>query len=125
MRQGLTPRLFTCACLLIPFALSFTTIQQRTTTRLLSLHSTTEPKIDPTTVSDMANFPNYSEEQLKKALDGLLKGSSDPAFDGRHLFGYSEGLQDPNHKLSKLQTVTAHRILDYEPYLVSSQNVIS
>lgn len=58
----------------------------------------------------------YTPEQLKAALDGLLEGSSDPAFDGRHLFGYTNGVQNPNHELSKLQAITATRILDYERY---------
>lgn len=65
---------------------------------------------------DSKTFPEYTEEQLKDALDSLLQGSSDPAFDGRHLFGFG----DPNHKLSKLQAITATRILDYENYMVSS-----
>lgn len=58
-------------------------------------------------------YPTYTDEQLKGALDGLMVGSTNPFFDGRHLFGYG----DPNHQLSKLQTVTANRILDYERYL--------
>jgi len=62
---------------------------------------------------DSKTFPEYTEEQLKDALDSLLQGSSDPAFDGRHLFGFG----DPNHKLSKLQAITATRILDYENYM--------
>jgi len=63
-----------------------------------------------------SEYPEYSEEQLKAALDSLLDGSTDPAYDGRHLFGF----QDPNHKLSKLQAITATRILDYERYLEGS-----
>jgi hypothetical protein len=63
----------------------------------------------------MANYPEYTEAQLKDALKSLMKGSSNPAFDGRHLFGY----KDDAHKLSKLQSITATRILDYEAYMVS------
>ena len=66
--------------------------------------------------SKTSNFPEYSEEQLKGALDSLLQGSKDPSFDGRHLFGFG----DANHKLSKLQAITATRILDYNTYLVRS-----
>ncbi len=50
-------------------------------------------------------------------MEGLLEGSSDPAFDGRHLFGYG----DPDHELSKLQAITATRILDYDRYLSSGK----
>jgi indole-3-glycerol phosphate synthase len=57
----------------------------------------------------------YSEEELKKALDSLLQGSEDPSVDARHWFGHD----DPNHKLSMLQTITATRILDYERYCSS------
>jgi hypothetical protein len=63
---------------------------------------------------DIADFPEYTDEQLLAALDSLLEGSNDPSFDGRHLFGF----QDSDHKLSKLQTITATRILDYEALLV-------
>ena len=63
---------------------------------------------------DTIEFPEYTNEQLRAALDSLLEGSSDPSFDGRHLFGFN----DPNHTLSKLQTITATRILDYETILV-------
>lgn len=59
-------------------------------------------------------YPEYTDAQLKAALDGLLQGSTNVEVDGRHLFGF----QDPNHELSKLQSITAHRILDYETYLV-------
>jgi hypothetical protein len=59
-------------------------------------------------------YPEYTDAQLKAALNGLLQGSTNVELDGRHLFGF----QDPNHELSKLQSITAHRILDYETYLV-------
>jgi anthranilate synthase/indole-3-glycerol phosphate synthase/phosphoribosylanthranilate isomerase len=71
--------------------------------------------------SQSASYPEYSEDQLKAALDSLLEGSSDPSFDGRHLFGF----QDPNHKLSKLQAITATRILDYETYLVRTDGSLA
>lgn len=60
------------------------------------------------------NFPEYTDEQLKAALDSLLEGSTDKAFDGRHLYGFG----DLDHKLSKLQAITATRILDYQAFLV-------
>ena len=52
----------------------------------------------------------YTEEELKAALDSLLQGSKDPDHDARHVFGY----KDPNHKMSMLQQITATRVLDYE-----------
>jgi hypothetical protein len=108
-----TFNLITCS-LLIPSIFSFTATgtSSQGTLRLSSsiLKSTTEAK-----PAEMTTFPEYSEEQLKAALDGLLEGSSDPAFDGRHLFGTG----DPNHKLSKLQSISATRILDYQTFLVS------
>ena len=64
----------------------------------------------------IASYPDYSEDQLKGALQSLLKGSVDPNFDGRHLFGFN----DENHKLSKLQSITATRILDYETYIAEA-----
>jgi hypothetical protein len=69
---------------------------------------------------EMTTFPEYTEEQLKVALDGLLEGSSDPAFDGRHLFGTA----DPNHKLSKLQTVVSSLGLGYVPSDVVESSVV-
>lgn len=51
----------------------------------------------------------YSETELKQALETLLHGSQDPVADAQHMFGYN----DPSHKLSMLQTITATRILDY------------
>jgi indole-3-glycerol phosphate synthase/phosphoribosylanthranilate isomerase len=74
-------------------------------------------------MQQLDEYPQYTPEQLKAALDSLLEGSSDPAFDGRHLFGYKDGVQDPNHELSKLQAITATRILDYERYLQSDDVV--
>jgi hypothetical protein len=110
-----TFNLISCS-LLIPSIFSFTaTSSSQGTSRLSSslLKSTTEAK-----PVEMTTFPEYSEEQLKAALDGLLEGSSDPAFDGRHLFGTG----DPNHELSKLQSITATRILDYQAFLVSGDS---
>eukprot|EP00529_Nitzschia_sp_RCC80_P015805 CAMPEP_0113489628 /NCGR_PEP_ID=MMETSP0014_2-20120614/26627_1 /TAXON_ID=2857 /ORGANISM="Nitzschia sp." /LENGTH=712 /DNA_ID=CAMNT_0000383371 /DNA_START=93 /DNA_END=2231 /DNA_ORIENTATION=- /assembly_acc=CAM_ASM_000159 len=65
-----------------------------------------------------AELPNYTSEQLKGALDSLLEGSTNPDYDGRHLFGYG----NPDHELSKLQAITATRILDYERYLKGETN---
>ena len=60
---------------------------------------------------------DYTEDELKAALNSLLDGSEDPSFDGRHIFGFN----DPEHKLSKLQSITATRILDYNKFLVRLQ----
>lgn len=65
-----------------------------------------------------STYPEYTEDQLKAALNSLMEGSSDPDFDGRHLFGFKDG----NHKLSKLQSITATRVLDYEAYMVRSRS---
>ena len=109
---------------LIPSAVCFSTSSSlyqnsktpSTTSSKTTVYSTTEKKtMESSSQSTSDNYPNYTEEQLKGALDGLLEDSDDPSFDGRHLFGF----QDPNHKLSKLQAITATRILDYESYLVS------
>lgn len=59
----------------------------------------------------------YSEEELKEALDSLLHDSDNPDYDGRHIFGYG----DPDHKLSMLQKITATRILDYREMIVSTR----
>jgi len=65
-------------------------------------------------------YPQYSPEELKEALYSLLDGSSDKVHDGRHLFGFEDY---PNHELSKLQSITATRILDYQRYLSSEDKV--
>ena len=117
-------------CLLcLPSALSFSlpTTSGSITGRKSSsssLNSSTEEKVEAEVMveqsssSNRKTFPTYTDGQLKAALDGLLHDSKDPAFDGRHLFGYG----DPNHQLSKLQSITATRILDYETYLVRTNN---
>lgn len=84
-----------------------------------SLHSTTE-KTSGTSTESMSEYPEYTKEELKDALYSLLEGSSDPVHDGRHLFGFEDY---PNHELSKLQSITATRILDYERYLKSDEKV--
>jgi hypothetical protein len=63
-------------------------------------------------VTNTAAVPSttYTDAALQAALDGLLEGSEDPAHDARHIFGYN----DPQHKLSMLQRITATRILDYQ-----------
>lgn len=74
----------------------------------------TDESVDTKMNNNGNNEPEqYTSEQLKSALNSLLDGSDDPDHDGRHLFGYG----NPDHKLSKLQTVTATRMLDYERYL--------
>jgi len=76
---------------------------------------TTTESTTTTTASNPTLFTTkYTNEELKAALDSLLEGSNDKDFDGRHLFGYG----DIDHTLSKLQAITATRILDYEAYLV-------
>lgn len=90
---------------------------------IVSLHSTTEEASSTSTDSmnkQSPEYPQYSAEELKEALYSLLEGSSDPAHDGRHLFGFEDY---PNHELSKLQSITATRILDYQNYLESENKV--
>ncbi|KAL3917212.1 MAG: hypothetical protein SGILL_004817 [Bacillariaceae sp.] len=74
-------------------------------------------------MSNKKEYPQYSDTEIKGALDSLLEDSDNPAFDGRHLFGYSNGKMNADHELSKLQTITATRILDYENYLRSPEKV--
>jgi hypothetical protein len=112
LRQSSLSLCVVAATSFLPSCFAFTTAVPPTTPSS-KLYSTTTEAINMA-YSQTASYPEYSEEQLKAALDSLLEGSSDPAFDGRHLFGF----QDPNHKLSKLQSITATRILDYETYLV-------
>lgn len=76
--------------------LSSTTEQQQTTP------SSTRNKNDVRSVSP------YSIEEQWEALNSLVEGSGNPAFDARHIFGYG----NPNHDLSMLQTLTATRLLD-------------
>lgn len=57
---------------------------------------------------------SYSPAQLKDALASLNNGSNNPDYDSRHIYGYN----DPNHKLSMLQTITANTILDYREIMV-------
>ena len=81
------------------------------------LYSTTEERASSTDNNNNNmndEYPQYSEEELKKALYGLLVDSPDPVHDGRHLFGFDDY---ENHELSKLQSITATRVLDYEQYL--------
>jgi hypothetical protein len=59
-------------------------------------------------------FPQYTTWQLKKALHSLCQGSEHPEMDARHMFGH--GVQD--HQLSRLQTITATRILDVQAIMV-------
>ncbi|KAG7366134.1 indole-3-glycerol-phosphate synthase [Nitzschia inconspicua] len=107
---------------------SLTSLSRNPSSSVIPLYSTTEQASSiNSTDNNMSNkqedYPQYTPEQLKSALDGLLEGSSDPAFDGRHLFGYENGIQNPNHELSKLQAITATRIRDYERYLQSGKAV--
>jgi len=87
------------------------------------LYSTTEEASRTSTDSmddQSPAYPQYTPEELKEALYSLLEDSSDPAHDGRHLFGFEDY---PNHELSKLQSITATRILDYQRYLGSETKV--
>ena len=58
---------------------------------------------------------DYTNEQLQKALSSMLDDSSNIDYDARHIFGHGQ----PDHQLSKLQIITATRILDYQEYMVS------
>jgi len=58
--------------------------------------------------------PNYSNEELKEALDSMLKDSTNREYDARHIFGHGK----PDHELSMLQIITATRILDYRDLMV-------
>jgi anthranilate synthase/indole-3-glycerol phosphate synthase/phosphoribosylanthranilate isomerase len=82
-----------------PFFFKATKAPQDTTTEM-----STTPQ------SSSSTPPAYTDTELHNALGSLLAGSTDASFDARHLFGYN----DPNHKLSMLQTITATRILDYQ-----------
>lgn len=55
----------------------------------------------------------YTDEQLRAALDSLLEGSSDKDFDSRHMYGYGQPGGDDG-SLSMLQKITATRILNYK-----------
>lgn len=67
------------------------------------------------------NIPSYTPSQLKEALDSLNRGSLDPSFDARHIYGYG----DDNHKLSMLQIVTATTLLDHRAKMVSPLSVFT
>jgi len=62
-------------------------------------------------------FPSYSDTQLQDALKSLLHDSTNPDFDARHILGY---MNEATHELSKLQRITATRILQYEKLFSSS-----
>mmetsp|Transcript_8392 Transcript_8392/g.9624 ORF Transcript_8392/g.9624 Transcript_8392/m.9624 type:complete len:721 (-) Transcript_8392:104-2266(-) len=91
------------------------------------LYSTTEERAssssssatDNLNMNDESSYPQYTKEELKEALYGLLQGSLDPVHDGRHLFGFKDYA---NHELSKLQSITATRVLDYQRYLSDDNN---
>jgi anthranilate synthase/indole-3-glycerol phosphate synthase/phosphoribosylanthranilate isomerase len=59
--------------------------------------------------TDASTTAPYTDTQLAQALESLLEGSTQPAHDARHIFGYG----DATHELSMLQRITATRILDY------------
>ena len=70
--------------------------------------------------SDHAPYPimskrEYTQDQLKSALESLLSDSHNPAFDARHIHGF--GVEE--HELSMLQTITATVMLDYLAHMVS------
>lgn len=70
-----------------------------------------------TTASATVAAPSYTDAQLQQALDSLLEGSTNTDHDARHIFGYKDTL----HKLSKLQSITATRILDYQNVMAADQ----
>lgn len=57
----------------------------------------------------------YTNKELKDALDSMLTDSEDTEYDARHIFGHGQA----DHKLSMLQVITATRILDYKDVMVS------
>lgn len=74
-------------------------------------------KVETTTMSPKPKGmveSEYAPEELKEALQSLLKDSHDPDYDARHIFGYG----DADHELSMLQIITATRILDYRAIMV-------
>jgi hypothetical protein len=92
----------------------FSSTQNQT---LLATTATASPATDTPIIAANQRImtkQNYSERQLKDALESLLEGSSNTAHDGTHIYGYG----DESHTLSMLQTITATRILDYTAYMV-------
>ncbi|KAL3757780.1 hypothetical protein ACHAWU_000421 [Discostella pseudostelligera] len=68
--------------------------------------------------------PQYSDEQLRTALNNFYHGGTAATADGapssidaccNHIYGYN----NPNHELSMLQKITATTILDYESKLLN------
>lgn len=55
----------------------------------------------------------YPMELQKQALNSLLDDSENADFDARHILGYKDGL-------SKLQEITATRILDYQNHVMNN-----
>lgn len=76
------------------------------------LSATKAPDASPSTMSK-----DYTNEELKGALDSMLGGSDDPDYDARHIFGHGQ----EDHQLSMLQIITATRILDYNDIIVSKR----
>ena len=89
----------------------------KTTTRLAASSSIKED-----TAGTMPPKPKgmveseYAPNELKEALQSMLKDSQDPDYDARHIFGHGEA----DHELSMLQIITATRILDYQRIMVRS-----
>ena len=61
---------------------------------------------------------DYTNAELKGALDSLLENSQDADYDARHIFGHGQA----DHKLSMLQIITATRILDYNDIMVGCRS---
>lgn len=93
-----------------------------TTGAVPPLHATTRDHADATAPPSSLSllYPimpkrEYTQQQLKLALESLLVDSPNPEFDARHIHGF--GVDD--HELSMLQTITATVMLDYQAYMVS------
>lgn len=71
----------------------------------------------PTDITEAIMKREYSDQELKDALESILKDSNNPDYDGRHIFGYG----NENHKLSMLQIITATRMLDYREMMVRTK----
>jgi indole-3-glycerol phosphate synthase/phosphoribosylanthranilate isomerase len=70
-------------------------------------------------VQQNKNAHPYPMELQKQALNSLLNDSENADFDARHILGYTDG---DSHTLSKLQEITATRILDYQNHVMNNSN---
>ena len=71
----------------------------------------------PDSKTGEAMSQDYTNEELKNALDSMLLDSKDKDYDARHIFGYGQD----DHQLSMLQIITATRILDYKDLMVRTR----